>query len=293
MRMIATMVAGVALVIVPLLSLTADLLEGLREGSSTDASVEAHHVDELPADVVRDTLVPRLDSLDGDSSSLIFLLCSPQELSENGILRAAMLRCHGRGVLRLVALDEAHLYAQHGTTFRGCIRLLLDQFFRVVFSRTSGRQHPLLLAMSATMTLRLAGYLARLTTIPWTKPRHQLWCSAAEFRRRNIDLDFDLSADIGQVALPKFVAHLRDSPNARVFFFVNHVADCLKWSKKLSELLVIEDVSVFVLEIHGEMDKHEKFTIARLFTNAAHLAFQDNIHFALDAGYVGDRHIGA
>ena len=137
MRMIATMVAGVALVIVPLLSLTADLLGGLREGSSTDALVEAHHVDELPADVVRDTLVPHLDSLDANSSSLIFLLCLPQELSENGILRAAMLRCHGRGVLRLVALDEAHLYAQHGTTFRGCIHLLLDQIFRVVFSRTS------------------------------------------------------------------------------------------------------------------------------------------------------------
>ena len=85
----------------------------------------------------------------------------------NGSLRAAILRCHERVVLRLVALDEAQLYAQHSTTFRGCIRLLLDQFFRVVFSRTSGRQHLLALAMSATMTFRLCDYLGRLTIIPW------------------------------------------------------------------------------------------------------------------------------
>ena len=42
--------------------------------------------------------------------------------------------------------------------------------------------------------------------------------------------------------------------------------------KKLSELLAIEELPVFALEIHGEMDKNEKFTVARLFTDAAHLA---------------------
>ena len=56
------------------------------------------------------------------------------------------------------------------------------------------------------------------------------------------------------------------------YFFVNHVEDCLQWSEKLSELLAVEDISVFVLEIHGEMDKNEKSTVACLFTDAAHLA---------------------
>ena len=109
MRMVGTMAAALSLVLVPLLSLTANLLEGLREGSSANALVEAHHVDELPADVVRKTLVPRLDSLQADFSSIIFLLCLPQDLTMNGILRAVILRCLGRGVLCLVTLDEAHL----------------------------------------------------------------------------------------------------------------------------------------------------------------------------------------
>ena len=72
-----TMVAGVSQVLVSLLSLTADLLEGLREGSLVDALVESRHVDELPADFVRETLVPCLDSLQGDSISVIFPLCPP------------------------------------------------------------------------------------------------------------------------------------------------------------------------------------------------------------------------
>ena len=125
--------------------------------------------------------------------------------------------------------------------------------------------------MFVTMTLRLCDYLARLTAIPGTKPRHHLWCSAAEFCRRNTCLDFELSTYVWQVTLPKFVSHLRDSPNYRVFSFVNHVEGCLKWSKKLAELLALQDISVFVLELRGEMDKNKNFTVGRLFTDEAHL----------------------
>ena len=53
---------------------------------------------------------------------------------------------------------------------------------------------------------------------------------------------------------------------------MGYIGDCLKWSKKLSQLLTVENVSVFVLEIHSEIDKNKKVTIARLFTGAACLA---------------------
>ena len=42
---------------------------------------------------------------------------------------------------------------------------------------------------------------------------------------------------------------------------MNHVGDCLKWLKKFSELLAVAEVPVFVLEIHGEMDKNEKIPL--------------------------------
>ena len=42
--------------------------------------------------------------------------------------------------------------------------------------------------------------------------------------------------------------------------------------QKLRDLIAVADIDVFVLEINGEMDKNEKFAVARLFTNATRLA---------------------
>ena len=81
-RLIATMVGGIALVLVLLLSLTADILEGLRRSSDLHGSVEAHHVDDLSVSAVRETLVPRINEIGRDSGSVMFLLCSPQELAK-------------------------------------------------------------------------------------------------------------------------------------------------------------------------------------------------------------------
>ena len=127
--------------------------------------------------------------------------------------------------------------------------------------------------MSATMnamTLRLADYLACLTAIPWTQPRYQMWSSAAEFRTT---LSWTLSCPriLGKyLALPKFINYLSGSRNSRLFFLVNNIGHCLKWSKKLSELLALEDVSVLVLEVHSQMDKNKKFIVAWIFLT--HLA---------------------
>ena len=46
------------------------------------------------------------------------------------VVRGALLRCADRGTLRVVAIDEAHLYTMHGRTFRDSVRCLGDVFFR-------------------------------------------------------------------------------------------------------------------------------------------------------------------
>ena len=57
----ATMVGGIAVALVPLLSLPADILEGLRRSSDLHGSVEAHYIDDLSAAAVRGTLVLRIN----------------------------------------------------------------------------------------------------------------------------------------------------------------------------------------------------------------------------------------
>ena len=61
---------------------------------------------------------------------------------------------------------------------------------------------------------------------------------------------------------------LSDKPSAYICFFVNFRSECDKWAKALENMLAEAVVSVDVLQITGDLDKHEKFSLIRLFTLA-------------------------
>ena len=174
----------------------------------------------------------------------------------------------------MVAIDEAHLYTMHGRTFRECIRVLRDVFFETIFA--DGEWHPLFLVMTATMTLDLVESLSILTCVEWGKtiqtsnwPRavHQMWSSAWDFRQRYIDMTFSVTGDIGQVAIPSLVCHLKRNNDSYACLFVNFKSECSVWSKKLEEQLAAAGMTIDVLQITGDMEKEEKFAFIRLFTS--------------------------
>ena len=72
---VAACVAGVSLVIVPLLSLTADQLSRLQSASQTHGSVKAVHLDEVPDNVVRVSLLQKLRGMRTDDSETLALFC--------------------------------------------------------------------------------------------------------------------------------------------------------------------------------------------------------------------------
>ena len=90
-RLTATLVGGIAADVVLLLTLTTDLIEGLRRSSNAHGSVEAHRLDELSRVIVRDTLIPRINEVGPDLGSSMFLVCSTQKLTNNGLFRASLL----------------------------------------------------------------------------------------------------------------------------------------------------------------------------------------------------------
>ena len=53
MQMVLTMIGGIALIIVPLLALTADQVEKIRRANRSFGSVEAHHTDDLDESFIR------------------------------------------------------------------------------------------------------------------------------------------------------------------------------------------------------------------------------------------------
>ena len=56
--MVASFSGGIVLVIVPLLSLTADQMAKIRVALQIEGSVEAHHLDEIPTSLLMELIIP-------------------------------------------------------------------------------------------------------------------------------------------------------------------------------------------------------------------------------------------
>ena len=113
---------------------------------------------------VQENVIPRITALPYESSTTIFLLFSPQFIAENGSFKKAILACAKNKILRMVAIDEAHLYAMHGRSFRVQIHQLLPDLFKIIFA--DDKQHyTLCLVTTATMTQSLLTSLSQLTNV--------------------------------------------------------------------------------------------------------------------------------
>ena len=230
--LVSVLCAGVTVVLVPLLALTADQLARFNNADQSRGVVHAIHLDETDQSDLDGEVVPMLDDLPRDTSSTVLLLTSPQKLATEKRVRDALLRCAGRGTLRVVAIDEAHLYTMHGRTFRDSVRCLGDVFFRPLVAFRF-----IFLAMTATMSPDLLRDFSALTHVDWTDPRHQMWASASEFRQREIKMEVHTTGDITQHALKDVVELLVSDCDAHVCIFVNFKSEATKWTGMLEKLL--------------------------------------------------------
>ena len=104
-----------------------------RVALQVEGSVETHHIDEIPTDLLQELIIPRMHEIGYDSTSTMFLFISPQKLATTPSLLTALFVCHQLQTLRLVVIDKAHLYAQHGRSFRESLRILTTILFDVIF----------------------------------------------------------------------------------------------------------------------------------------------------------------
>ena len=284
--MTAIAVGGITLVIVPLLSLTANQISRIEQAVQRYGTVASFNLDETDSSEIHNKIIPKMDSLPYNSSTSMILLCSPQFLSEDFQLRSALLRARDRQVLRLIALDEAHLYAMGGA-YRASIRLLARSFFARLY-KFNPQFYPLFLAMTATMPVSQMKALHELTHIPWADTRHQLISSPFDFRQRYIDMDFIVQGEVASLGVSPMVDVLSKHADAHVCAFVNFKSECAKIGALFESKLVQAKLDVDVLQINGDMDKHEKFAFIRLFTSSIKLkTFHPNVLIATPAANTG------
>ena len=131
--MTALPVGGITLLIIPLLSLTANQLERIKKAVQEYGNVLAYHLDDCAKHDVNETIIPKLETFNYNSSTTMLILCSPQYVADNVDFRNALLRCRDQQMLRLIAIDEVHIYAMHGRSFRDSIRVLKRDYFTKIY----------------------------------------------------------------------------------------------------------------------------------------------------------------
>jgi len=117
-------VAGITLVIILLLALTANQLSRLQQAAQKYGVVSTYHLDNRSKHDLNKMILPKINGFKYESSTSMPLVCSPEFLIDTIEFRNALLWARDWEVLRLIAIDEAHLYAMHGASFRDSIRQL-------------------------------------------------------------------------------------------------------------------------------------------------------------------------
>jgi superfamily II DNA helicase RecQ len=122
---------GVSLTISPLLSLGADQEEKLKaKAKQTLGPVCPIHIDEFRCVVEQKQTVAKIKGLLKDGSTTVFIFSSPQAIVKNKIWCELIDYLIYNQRLSMVCVDEVHLFAHFGMTFRKEFQLLDKKLFK-------------------------------------------------------------------------------------------------------------------------------------------------------------------
>eukprot|EP00581_Thalassiosira_minuscula_P014810 CAMPEP_0183722188 /NCGR_PEP_ID=MMETSP0737-20130205/14224_1 /TAXON_ID=385413 /ORGANISM="Thalassiosira miniscula, Strain CCMP1093" /LENGTH=298 /DNA_ID=CAMNT_0025952309 /DNA_START=62 /DNA_END=955 /DNA_ORIENTATION=+ len=163
--MTAVSVGGIAVIIVPLLSLKANQLERIRTAVPDYDVISAYSMDDTSPTDIKDKIIPKMLQFDYNSLTTMVLLSLPQFIADNVEFRDALLRCRDNETLRMCAIDKVHMYAQH-VNFRDSICILRRDLFSKLYGGDQSYE-PLFFCATATQPQSLLDTFSDLTFVDW------------------------------------------------------------------------------------------------------------------------------
>jgi superfamily II DNA helicase RecQ len=120
-RTLGVIERGIVLIFIPLLTLSADVMNKFTCANQNFGAVAVQHLDELfdANKRVYYDLLERFCGLRRSTTTTVLIFLSPQQFLKNHPeARNVFIECSHCTTLRVIALDEAHIHVQHGTLFR-------------------------------------------------------------------------------------------------------------------------------------------------------------------------------
>ena len=269
---------GVTLVIEELLSVATDQKTKVKSASNAYGPVLAYQLDSVKNPALVDKLKSKLLQMKTKSNSTIFLYSSPECLMSQP-WRSLMVSLIRNGVLKLVCIDEIHLYVMFGVTFRKEFVNLRDTFFQHLIDETRSPptnsptnlpcylKVPLLL-MTATFNPTLINLIESMIGIKILRENY-LWSSRDKMARRNITINIKFTTQTTRYIKTVLHGSMCGNLNKKCIVYTN-TASCLDQLKVDIEqwLNSSDDIKGDVLIIHGDMKKEVNFVSAERFTES-------------------------
>ena len=191
---------GVTLIIVETLALAADQRSKVTSANGIYGTILVYQLDSMKKKELIEKLEKKLLSIKKDDNTTIFLYTSPECLMREP-WRSVMVKLIDRRVLKLVCIDEIHLFVMFGITFRKEFTLLKNTFFRHLvcnrdprYSYATGLCHDLkvpLLLMTAAFNNSLLSLLEKMIGVK-VLANNFLWCGRGKMTRWHICINVSM-----------------------------------------------------------------------------------------------------
>ena len=264
----ATIDGGITIIIENTLALGSDqCVKVNRLVSSCELkNIQSYHLDaivghELIAHIANGII--RHCEVNNDTSFVIFT--SPESLLKKQWIKF-IDTILDRKFMRLLCIDEIHLYVSYGCSFRKRFQLLLEKLFSKIKLSDNTSSIPILL-MTATFNNQLLRMLEKMIGIN-VSHRNMFWADTKNFQKRHINISLLYSVQQYNKAKTQLEQNLKDKPTHKAIVITNVANKASQCQESIDSWLDIENkIKGDTILIIGDQEAELKFAYTSLFTN--------------------------
>jgi superfamily II DNA helicase RecQ len=265
------MCAGFSLTIVPLLSLGADQEEKLTlRAKHAEGTITSVHLDEIRSAGDQELLISKLKLLPNESSTTVILFSSPQAMLNKKFLWLDFLNwLIDNNRLSMVCVDEVHLFAHFGMTFREEFKLLTPALFnKLKVGGSSTTTTTPLLFMTGACTKSVVNSMQRIIGITFEATKNVFWPAAEEMKHRQVFIEVAHTTQAFSSFKKRLAPRLKASTVEKFILCSNTRAAVERVAPKLCDWIDLEGYKSDALKIIGALHREQKFYHVRAFARS-------------------------
>ena len=262
---VAIVDGGITIIIENTLALSSDQISKIKDHNE-NKNIVAFQLDEIKTVQQQVQVAESITtSIERDSSLSIFLFTSPESL-----LKDVWLKLFKKSLLsnkiKLLCIDEVHLFVDFGLTFRKHFTILKEKLFNLLIVHDSSILKIPVLYMTATFNYQKLQYLIKMTGIN-VLPQNVFWGDFNSFQRRNIYISSSYTNQIMKKLKSSLETSLLIAPTNKAIIYSNTAVKAIGLRNKVDNWLdSVSNLPGDTAVVIGDQETELKFAYTTSFT---------------------------